>query len=282
MEENENKIKFRSLTVDEIECRIGRVTKGGVSILLYKNARADQQILDESVGPLNWQKHYCRDNHNCIISIYDKEKGQWIEKEDVGTESYSEKEKGLASDSFKRASVCWGIGRELYTAPNIFIGKDKLKNFIPDKDSFKCTDGFYVKEITYDPADSKKILSVVIGITEWGKEYAAYRFSNKPKTAGSTVPTTNQTAPVAKPATTTAPPSTPAASPNQKTPAAPDTTAGLLADDEIILIGNCKGKKYGDVKNTQNFKAFVGWAKKTSTSYPDEAQNDQLHRIKQL
>lgn len=114
-------LKFRSLRADEIECRVSSIKENGLSLLLYKDARVDQNILDETVGPLNWQRHHTRDNANCIVSIWDSDKKQWIEKEDTGKESNTEAEKGLASDSFKRACFNFGIGRELYTAPSIWI-----------------------------------------------------------------------------------------------------------------------------------------------------------------
>lgn len=132
-------LKFRPLRADEVECRVSQVGKASaddelpwITALLYKNARCDMSILDETVGPLNWQRHHLRENANCILSIWDKEKGQWIEKEDTGTESNTEAEKGLASDSFKRAGFNWGIGRELYTSPVIFIphkGQDGKENY---------------------------------------------------------------------------------------------------------------------------------------------------------
>ena len=83
-------LKFRTLRADEIECRVKHVKENGVSLLLYKDARADQNILDETVGALNWMRHHSRDNRNCIVSIWDEDKKQWVEKEDVGTESASE------------------------------------------------------------------------------------------------------------------------------------------------------------------------------------------------
>ena len=95
--------KFRELRADEIDCRVAMVKENGCSLLLYKDARCDMNILDETVGEMNWQRQHGRDNANCIVSIWDNEKNQWISKEDTGTESYTEKEKGLASDSFKRA-----------------------------------------------------------------------------------------------------------------------------------------------------------------------------------
>lgn len=114
-------MKFRNLRADEVDVRVATVTEKGVSLLLYKDARCDMNILDETVGPMNWQREHRRENANCVVSIWDDSKGQWISKEDTGTESNTEKEKGLASDSFKRACFNWGIGRELYTAPFIWV-----------------------------------------------------------------------------------------------------------------------------------------------------------------
>jgi hypothetical protein len=149
-------MKFRLLRADEIDARISTCNQYGVGLLLYKDARCDQNILDETVTPMNWQRHHSRDNANCIVSIWDENKKQWIEKEDTGTESFTEKEKGLASDSFKRACFNWGIGRELYTAPNMFIFKKDLKTLEEAqqgnfkkwtcKDSFKVTDIQYIDE----------------------------------------------------------------------------------------------------------------------------------------
>ena len=113
--------KFRPLRADEVEARVSTINEKGLSLLLYKDARCDQNILDETVGPMNWQRSHSRDNANCTVSIWDENKKMWVSKEDTGTESYTEKEKGLASDSFKRACFNWGIGRELYTAPFIWI-----------------------------------------------------------------------------------------------------------------------------------------------------------------
>lgn len=116
-----SKLVFRSLRADEIDVRVQTVTEKGCSLLLYKDARCDMNILDETVGALGWKREHTRDNANCIVSIWDSNKGQWVSKEDTGTESNTEKEKGLASDSFKRACFNWGIGRELYTSPFIWV-----------------------------------------------------------------------------------------------------------------------------------------------------------------
>jgi hypothetical protein len=150
---------FRDLTADEIECRVAQATEKGVSLLLYKDARCDQNILDETVGAFGWMRQHTRDNANCIVSIWDEKKGQWILKEDTGTESNTEKEKGLASDSFKRACFNWGIGRELYTAPFIWINPDGCTALKQDRDKWKCYDKFEVQKIIIE---NKKIVALAI------------------------------------------------------------------------------------------------------------------------
>mgnify|MGYP006923219228 CR=1 FL=1 len=142
-------MEFRLLRADEIDVRISIVKDWGIGLLLYKDARCDQNILDETVGPMNWQRSHGRDNANCVVSIWDEQKQQWISKEDVGTESKTEAEKGLASDSFKRACVNWGIGRELYTAPKIWIPADKYTAKIGKNGKPTCYDKFSVVKLTY-------------------------------------------------------------------------------------------------------------------------------------
>lgn len=166
-------INFRLLRAEEIEVRIASCNKGGVQLLLYKSARVDANILDETVGNLNWSKTYTRDNHNCILSIWDSEKNCWIQKEDTGTESYSEAEKGLASDAFKRAGFAFGIGRELYTAPNIFIFSSELATFQNDGMKYRCYDSFKVVEVVYN--HNRTIKSVLI---ENLNTHRTYRFEN--------------------------------------------------------------------------------------------------------
>ena len=154
-------MKFRTLKANEIDCRINTINEKGLTLLLYKDARVDQNILDETVGEMNWQRKHTRDNANCVVSIWDSNKCQWIEKEDTGTESFSEAEKGLASDSFKRACFNWGIGRELYTSPFIWISKDNT-NITLNKTTNKyiCYDKFKVEEIDYD--ENREIIKLSI------------------------------------------------------------------------------------------------------------------------
>lgn len=148
-------LTFRDLRADEIDVRVGTVKEGkGVSLLLYKDARCDQIILDETVGAMNWQRKHSRDNANCTVEIWDEEKKQWVGKEDTGTESKTEAEKGLASDSFKRACFNWGIGRELYTAPFIWVSIPGVT-----KESARYLK-FWVKSMT---VDNKKITGLVVG-----------------------------------------------------------------------------------------------------------------------
>ena len=154
-------LQFRPLKASEIDVRIAQVKQNGLTLLLYKDARCDMNLLDETVGPYNWKKSYSRDNANCTVSLWDSEKGEWISKEDTGTESFTEKEKGLASDSFKRACFNWGIGRELYTAPFIWVTNAGIfKQTVNGKDIYKCNDKFKVKEIEYD--ENKNITKLVI------------------------------------------------------------------------------------------------------------------------
>lgn len=150
---------FRDLTAEEIECRVATASDKGVSLLLYKDARCDQNILDETVGAMNWMRSHTRDNANCVVSLWDEKKQQWISKEDTGTESNTEKEKGLASDSFKRACFNWGIGRELYTAPFIWVNPDGCTSLTNTSGKWKCYDKFEVQKIVIE---NKRIVAIAI------------------------------------------------------------------------------------------------------------------------
>lgn len=138
-----NTAMFPLLTADQIEVKVKQVTKAGALLLLYKTARTDYDMLDATVGALNWQAEYqeIKGNLYCTISIYDEAKGAWVRKSNCGIESRDDGEgneaKGEASDAMKRAGVTWGIGRELYTSPFMFAnietepdigGKFKLKD----------------------------------------------------------------------------------------------------------------------------------------------------------
>lgn len=146
-------LKFRTLKADEIECRVGQCKENGCSLLLYQDSRCGMNLLDEVVGPMNWQReHNFKDGKlYCKVSIYDNEKNIWVSKEDVGVESNTEAEKGQSSDSFKRACVNWGIGRELYSSPFIWIKLDSSEVMTDKgKPRLNSSVSFSVAEIGYD------------------------------------------------------------------------------------------------------------------------------------
>ncbi|MCH5256762.1 MAG: hypothetical protein J1D87_05685 [Lachnospiraceae bacterium] len=153
---------IRPLNADEIECRASTVSEKGVSLLLYKDARVDQKILDDTFGIFGWQRtHQCIDGIlYCTVSVYDKETGTWVAKQDVGTAGFAEKEKSQASDSFKRACFNWGIGRELYTAPFIWVPADKTDIKKKDDGRYYCNDRFRVSFIGYN--DDREITELKI------------------------------------------------------------------------------------------------------------------------
>lgn len=157
-------IDIRKLLPEEIEVRVQTVNEKGFSLLLYKDARVDMKILDEVFTTTGWQREHTVVNGNlfCTVSIWDSEKQQWIKKQDVGTESFTEKEKGQASDSFKRACTNVGIGRELYTAPFIWIFPKDNTEIINNKGKCKLKSNlkFKVSKIEYE-GDKIKDLVIV-------------------------------------------------------------------------------------------------------------------------
>lgn len=149
-------INFRPLTANEIECRVGNVAKSGSGffLLLYKNARVDQTILDETFGVWNWQCKYYQVKNTmvCSIGIYNEERKEWIWKDNGGDDDYqAEQVKAELSDSFKRSAFCLGIGRELYYSPKIWINAQGENT---------TSARYSVKTIEYD--DKKRITKLVI------------------------------------------------------------------------------------------------------------------------
>ena len=161
---------IRLLRADEIDARISSVAEWGVQLLLYKDARCDMNILDETVGAERWQRRHELINGNLFCSVGILCGDTWVWKQDVGVESYTEKEKGQASDAFKRACFNWGIGRELYTAPNMFVYAKDLKTLREFNGKWTCKDYFLVTEIEYDKA--KRISRVVVRNTKTGADIA--------------------------------------------------------------------------------------------------------------
>lgn len=160
-------MEFRTLKANEIDCRIQSLNEKngnvGAVVLLYKDARVDMRLLDEVVGAMNWKREHeiIGDRLYCTVSIYNQQTGEWVGKSDVGTESNTEKEKGQASDSFKRACFNWGIGRELYSAPFTYINLQS-NEWQKGKDGRpKSYAKFTVKEIEYDENRNINKLTIV-------------------------------------------------------------------------------------------------------------------------
>ena len=147
-------MEIRLLRADEIDARVQTVKDTGCSILLYKDARCDMRILDETFGVFGWQRHHEVINGNlfCNVGIRSDKHGipEWIWKQDVGTESFSDKEKGQASDAFKRACFNIGIGRELYTAPFIWITLGPSETYKGNNNKLGVKTRFVVTDVGYD------------------------------------------------------------------------------------------------------------------------------------
>lgn len=179
--------EIRTLRADEIECRVAQVKKtknGGVgcSVLLYKDARVDMKMLDEIYGAANWKRTHqlIGDRLYCTIEIWDDAKKQWIAKQDVGTESNTEKEKGQASDSFKRAGFNWGIGRELYTAPFIWIPLQDGEWYENDRTKKPASNiRLVVRKIAYN--DNREICRLVISDARGNVRYEMGADAQKPE-----------------------------------------------------------------------------------------------------
>ena len=167
-------IEFRDLTPEDIEVRVQSVKSNGLVLLLYKNARVDMNILDETVGAENWQReHYeCKGNLFCRVGIRtclkeNESVYEWVYKSDCGSESNTEAQKGEASDSFKRACFNWGIGRELYTSPFLWVkAEDCTIN------NGKCFDKF---EVTKIKIEDKKITALAIWNTTTKKRVIVWQ-----------------------------------------------------------------------------------------------------------
>lgn len=146
-------MKFRDLKAEEIEVRVSRVTNAGVELLLYKDSRCDMRILDETFGVENWQNRFyeCKGTLFCEVSfLVERADGlcEWISKSNAGSPSNMEAVKGEASDALKRSCFTLGIGRELYTAPRIFVYADKCKSIKQGKNGkMQCYDQFHVEKV---------------------------------------------------------------------------------------------------------------------------------------
>lgn len=157
-------LNFPLLNADQIEVKVKQVTQKGIVLLLYKTARTDMELLDAIVGPMNWAVDYREIKENLYCGIGITEDGnRWVWKWDCGVESRADgdgnEKKGEASDAFKRAGFKWGIGRELYTSPFVWVTAANA-SITGDNGRYKTYDTFEVQEIGYD--DKHKINRLVI------------------------------------------------------------------------------------------------------------------------
>lgn len=182
-------IKIRPLKADEIECKVAQITDKGVQLLLYKDARCDKRILDETFGMMRWADCYTeiKGNLYCSIMIYDDETGMWIQKQDCGVESaFGDKEKGEASDAFKRACFNVGIGRELYTKIFIWINAETIPSGRKDKngkDIYKLKNPFQSWHVSYIETDNEKEKITYIEISDDKTKEVVFKWGTKGKSS---------------------------------------------------------------------------------------------------
>ena len=225
---------FRKLTASDVEARVQSCDKNGFVLLIYKNARTDQNILDETVGAENWANKFyeCKGNLYCSLGIntnhfFEDKTDRWVWKDDCGSESNTEKEKGEASDARKRAGFAWGIGRELYTCPKI-----KVKGHIKEKDGkfYPEYSEFDVEEL--EVSDDRKITALkVTGKSMEGgyHEDTVFSFPDKGTNKAQSKPSQN-------PSTET------------QAPTEPLTMDIMAAGDRVIGFGKHKGKRFFEIE----------------------------------
>ena len=256
-------LNFRQLTAEEIKPR-ATANNGGVKISLWKEPRANLAIIDDAVGGVaNRSVTYSDDGKRCRIAI--RMNGEWIVNDGCHFEGSPD---NAPNDALNHAGFAWGIGTALYNSPNIFIYKDKLKNFDVEEGKPTCYDDFKVTEIIYG---ENCIESVTIAACEYGKPYATFTFKSEKAKAKPVQPKKEggKAEEVADKGKT-------------ETPVSISREPVKIADSEVILIGNCRGKTYGEVKESETFKSFLEWAKKSNRVYSDARQAEQFKRFQEM
>lgn len=172
--------EIRLLHAEEIDIRVGSIYDTGITLLLYKDARSDMTILDEVFGSMGWQRRHFMvgDAMCCEVSVKDTETGEWITKSDVGSPSYTEPLKGAASDSFKRACVSFSIGRELYSAPFIWIDTSKVEIKM-ENGKKRVKDRFRVQSISYNK--ERRIITALVIVNQRNEVVYQYMDYSAPK-----------------------------------------------------------------------------------------------------
>ena len=312
------KLKIRNLKANEIKPAVAKANAGGAVLLLWKNNLADLTILDEIIDSTNYEIRYPQENV-CCISIWDGTKKCFVSKEGIG-EGISPK--SIANDALRRAGTAWGIGRELFSIGELFVPKEMLKAWseteTDGKKYFHCYDEFRVLDVQYSK-DNAVIVYLKIAISQYGKQHHVIEFhlnedvvpeSKEPKSGRSSKKTADKETAEKENVSDVEAKSDDAEKAVQDEKAEPASTSDdveknndvekhsdmpekdveaqsaevkpLLADDEIILMGNCRNKAYKDVKDTPMFKSFLNWAKNATTKYSDAKTAEQFARIKEF
>lgn len=275
-----NNKKIRALRADEVELRVANLTAKGAQFLIYKDARVDKRILDETFGVFGWRNRYEVVNGNlyCTVDIWDEDKKEWVSKCDCGTESNTEKEKGEASDAFKRACFNVGIGRELYT--KIFIFIQGITEPVKKPDGTPVTDArgkpqyrlkdpyvkFFVSEMEVDE-EKEKITKLVVTDSD-GIE--AFRFPKPEKTTS--------TAPIVSPKSPQTPPQSTAKAPENHPV---ETLSKVQAEVLLAAFEAAHGKCEKGTPAMDKLKTFVaGFGVKKLAEIPAASYNDAILRIK--
>lgn len=265
------KTAIRALRTEEIKVVAKDTTESGTRLLLYKDGRVDMTILDEIFGPFGWTRRHPNGPGNCVVSVRNPETGEWVEKEDFGyvePGSFGD-QKALASDSFKRACTNIGIGRELYTAPRIYLDNTRCKiDAIKDRDGnfvFRCQDSFSVTR--FEVTDDRRVLALEIVnqkgtvVFTTGSAEEAFADPAPEDIAPAAVPP-EKTAPVPAPAPTAAPESA-APAPEEKAPEsapAPEEDFDILvakAKQMVSPIGSHRKQTFGELLES-DFKGLGG------------------------
>ena len=201
--------EFRTLRPDEILVRVERVNPQTLvgEIVLYKDARCDMRILDETVGPGRWQtEHVILNGQNyCKLSIWDDELKQWVSQMDVGVAQRFEREKSAASDALKRAAFRFGLGRELYSKPGdarVQLLKNEVKIGSDGNTYMKDEISLYVGSISYE---NKQITQITIVDANGHPRYIYPAQQTKQQTAPTPAPQPGVQAPAAPTAPIQAP-----------------------------------------------------------------------------
>lgn len=271
--------RFRNLTEKEVQLRIASVNNGGVELLLWKAPLADLQVLDEKevhyslqYSPINNRFEGEKCYVNCSLSI--DIDGDWRKLEGIGE---GVNFKTASTDALHRAGVIAGIGRELYSVNKLFIPKEHLKSHEITGEKKSCYDTFKVIAIEYNDNDDIEFLGIQVSnfgephcVIEYdvvngdAKIKAVHTATKKPDSSVKESPVEeDKEVPEANSETSKKEALSKTETPNE--------TEGF-AEDEVILFGLLKGEKYGNVKETPDFKKFVDWAKKNPTRQYSDAK----------